>query len=98
MSWLEVTHHGCEYYKLTEIMYFNSSCRKTKQENSHTNNLLMAAPKKQLLYFVMYSAKMDEKGRLHVPAALLPEVVLGYPRGHHIRPRCCTEQKNTRPY
>jgi hypothetical protein len=79
MSWSEGTHHGCKYYKIDRNYVLNSSCRKTKQENPHTNNLPMAALKKQPLYFVKYSAKMDEEGQLHVPAALLPEEVLGYP-------------------
>ena len=62
----------------------------------------MAAPKKQPLYSVKHSAKMDGGGQLHVPAALLPEEVSGFlPRrtsgGPHIRPRCYREQKNTWP-
>ena len=63
----------------------------------------MDAPKKQPLYFVKHSAKMDGGGQLHVPAALLPEEVSGFPPwrtsgGSHIRPRCCREQKNTWPF
>jgi len=50
-----------------------------RKENSHKNRLLMAAPKKQPLYFVKHSAKMDGGGQLHVPAALLPEEVSGFP-------------------